>query len=153
MLQFADEKKDLTERREVRGQQSFDPAVAIEKLLGRAERCLMQFLEALQHAKASAELCVQRLRIIADNLKPTALFRTLWSERAYQYVPARLHGLGYLADIGEALIRGGKKMKHGTVVPYIVSARWKIGFSNVGSEPRDALRRHPQALFSHFNRG
>ena len=99
----------------------------------------MQFLEALQQTKAFPELCVQRLRVIADNLKPAALRRTLRSERAHQYVPARLDRLGYLADIGDALIRGGKKMKHGTVVPHILSAGRQIGFSNVGSEPLDAL--------------
>jgi hypothetical protein len=50
-----------TEEREVRGQQSFNPAVAIEKLLRGAKRSLVHFLRTFLQTESDAELSVRRL--------------------------------------------------------------------------------------------
>ena len=85
----------------------FDAAETIEKLLGRAERRVVQFLEAIQQAKAHAELGVQGIRVITNDLETAALRGSRWPERADEHVPARLDRAGNLANVGDTLIIGG----------------------------------------------
>src|SRR6185369_11807521 len=101
----------------------FDAAHTVEELLGCAERSVVQFLDAIQQPKAHTELCVQRLSVVAHNLKPTAFRRSLRSKRANKHIPTRLHRAGHLANVGSTLPHCGKEMKYGAVMPHIVCIR------------------------------
>ena len=124
----------------------FDSAVAIEKLLDCAKRCLMQFLRTPQQAEVHSKFSVQRFGIVADNLKTTALRGTLWSESADDHVASALYRAGDLADIGNTVSRRGKEMEDSAVMPNIVSRGLQFNFSDIGDEPVDALRGLPQSF-------
>ena len=65
---------------------------------------------------------MQGFSIIANNLKTTALRRTLWPERADDHMTSGLHRSGDLADVGDTAALSGKKMKDRAVMPYIVGS-------------------------------
>src|SRR5258707_11751998 len=94
---------------------SFDATERMEKLLRRAERRIVQFLDAIQQAKAHAEFCMQRLSVVTNNLKPAAFRGTLWSKRADEHMATRLHCARHLANVGKTLVHRRKEMKHGAV--------------------------------------
>lgn len=82
----------------------FDAAETVEELLGCTERCVVQFLDAIQQPKAYAKLCVQGLCIVANNFKPTAFGWPLRSKRANEHIPTRLYRGCYLANVGGTLV-------------------------------------------------
>ena len=45
------------------------------------------------------------------------------------------HGASNLADVGDSVARGNKKMKDGAVVPDIVGARCELGLRDIGDQP------------------
>lgn len=61
------------------------------------------------------KLPVQRLRILADNIKTAAFRRTLWSESTRDHMASWLHRVGNLADVGETVARQGQEMKDGSI--------------------------------------
>src|SRR6267378_6990753 len=105
---------------------SFDLAVAKQKLLGSAKWCAMQFFGALHQTEAHAKLVVQRLGVIANNVKSTTFCGTFRSERADNHVPARPNGTGDVSNISGAVLDRGKKMKHRSVMPHVVSSKVKL---------------------------
>src|SRR5882757_4989897 len=123
------------------GNQLFHSAEAIEKLLDGVKRCAVQFLAALQQVKVQAEFLVQRLRIVANNVKTATFGWPLWSESADNDMPAGFDRAGYLTDISDARLWRGQKMKYGAIMPHIVSVRLKVCVSNIGRQPMNPRSR------------
>jgi hypothetical protein len=65
-----------------------EPVVAIQELLGGSERCLVQFLGALNHAELSTKFAVKRFCVITHHFKPAAFGGALWTKCADDYVAA-----------------------------------------------------------------
>ena len=85
------------------------------------------------------ELPVQRLGIVADDIKTTALHGALWPEGTDDHMASMPDSSGDLADIGDTVARGSKKMKDGAVVPHVVSGRRQFHCSDIRSKPMYAL--------------
>ena len=69
------------------------------------------------------ELTVQRLGIVADDIKTTAHHGALGSEGTDDHMASMPDRARDLADIGDTVARASKKMKDGAVVPHVVSRR------------------------------
>ena len=67
-----------------------------------------------------AELCVQRLRVIADHFESATFCGAFGAERTDQYVPPRPDRFGDLTDVSCTLVGRSQKMKHCPVVPHII---------------------------------
>jgi len=90
-----------------------------------------------------AKLPVQRLGIIADNIKTAAFHWALWSEGADDHMASGLDRVGDLANLGDTVARRCKKMKDSAVVPHIASRGPQFSFSDFCDEPMNMLRRFP----------
>lgn len=101
----------------------FDPAVTVQELLGYARRSPMQFGGAFYEPEAPAKLIVQGIGVIAHDVQPAALGRALWPKRADNDVAAGLYCASGVADISDAVLGRGQKMKNSAVVPNIISER------------------------------
>src|SRR5712671_6158953 len=132
---------------------SFDLAVAKQKLLGSAKWCAVQFFGALHQTEAHAKLVVQRFCVIPNNVEPTAFSRTLWAECADDYMTTRLHSVADLSNIHSTVLARRKKMKHRTVVPYVVSSGLELRFRDIGDEPMDLFCGQTQPLLGHVDSG
>ena len=95
----------------------------------------MHFLDAIQQAKAHAELRMQRLSVISNNLKAAAFRGPLWSESADEHVASRLHRTRHLLNVRYPLLDRSKKMKHSAVMPRIEGAgTFSLLFGEFASE-------------------
>jgi len=130
---------------------SFDATETIEKLLRRAERGIVQFLDAIQQAKAHAELCMQSLSVVTNNLKPTAFRGPLWSESADEHMSTWLHRARHLANVRNTLVHPRKEMKHGAVVPHIIGVGRDFDVDNVRCDPLNSFRGRTQTLFGYVD--
>jgi hypothetical protein len=54
-------------------------------------------------------------------------------------VTTGLHIVSDLADIGRTVARGGKKMEHGTIMPYTEGGNLEINLCDIRCEPADSL--------------
>ena len=77
----------------------------------------MQFLDAIQQAKAHAELCMQTVSVVTNNLKPAAFRGTIRSDCTDEHMAARPHRTRHLANVRNTLVQCRKEMKHGSVMP------------------------------------
>lgn len=89
------------------------------------------------------KLLVQRLGIIADNIKTAAFRGALRSKGTDDDVASGLHRVGDLTDIGYTVARRGKKMKDCAVMSHILSRGLQLDSSDVGYKPLDSLRGFP----------
>ena len=87
--------------------------------------------------EANAKLFVQRLRIVANNVKPAAFSWALWPERADDHMPSAFDGLGHLTDIRYALVHRCKKMKDCPVMPNVVRIWLQLRARDIADEPTD----------------
>jgi hypothetical protein len=58
-----------------------------------------------------------------------------------------------LASVCGTLLLLGKEMKHGSVVPHIVSTRWQFHTRNVADDPLDGIGGATQASLRHVDCG
>ena len=130
---------------------SFDATETIEKLLRRAERGIVQFLDAIQQAKTYAELRMQRLGVVTNNLKAAAFRGALCSERADEHMATRFHGARHLANVRNTLVHPRKEMKHGAVVPHIIGVGRDFDVDNVRCDPLNSFRGRTQTLFGYVD--
>src|SRR5438874_7520058 len=91
-------------------------AITVEKLLGGAEGCLVQFFGAVNELEARAKLAMQALGVITHDVKAAAGGGTLGTERTHDHVPASPHGHRNRLDVIKSLLRFGKEMKHSAVM-------------------------------------
>jgi len=75
--------------------------------LNRPKWGLMQFLRASKQAEVNAKFPVQRLGIIADNVKPTAFCRSFRSEGTDDYVAPVTNPASYLANVRDTVCLRG----------------------------------------------
>ena len=118
---------------------SFDPAVAIEKLLRGAKRSLMQFLRALFDAETNSELFVQRFFVVAHDVETAALGRAFRPEGADDDVASGPNCGSHLPNVGRALFRQRQEVKHCAVVPHVISVWRKVNARDISDEPRNLL--------------
>jgi hypothetical protein len=114
---------------------------------------VVQLLEAIQQTKAHAELRMQCLRVVTNDLKSAAFRGALGSERAHENVPTCFHGTPHLANVSDTLLHRRKEVKYCAVVPHIVGSGRQIGFCNVARNPLDAFCGPAQAPLGYVNRG
>ena len=69
----------------------FKSAVAIQELLYRAERRLVQLFRAFDQSEARAKLFVQGFGVVADDIETAAFGWAFWSERADDDMAAGLN--------------------------------------------------------------
>jgi hypothetical protein len=100
-----------------------------------------------------AELIVQGLGIVADNVKAAAFGWSLRAKRADNYVTSWLYSPGDLADVGNAIACGGKEMEHRPVMPHMVGGWLQFASRDVRNQPVDGLCEVPEALAVGIDRG
>ena len=113
---------------------------------------LVQLLEAIQQTKPYAELCMQRLGVVTNDLKAAAFCGSLRSKRTHENVPTCLHGTTHLTNVSNTLLHRCKEVKYSAVVPHVVGGRCQIGFRNLARNPMDAFCGPGQSSLGYVNR-
>lgn len=113
----------------------------------------MQQRRTILQLEASPEFIMQGIGVIAHDIETTAFERPFGSERGNDYVPARFYRQQYLPDIGRSLLGFGEKVKHGAIMPNIVTILGQVGLSNVGSQPCDLVCLPTKSFFCSFDGG
>ena len=73
----------------------------------------------LYQPKGGAEFVVKRLRIVANNIQPTALGRTFRAECRNDDVPARFDRMGDLTHVRYPVVRVSEEVEDGAVMPQV----------------------------------
>jgi hypothetical protein len=83
----------------------------------------MEFLRTLLQAEADAELLVQRFFVVAHDIETAALGGAFRPEGTHDDVASGPNRGSNLSNVGRALLRHGQEVKHGAVVPHVVSVK------------------------------
>jgi len=78
-------------------------------------------------------------------------FPNAWSEGIHDNMASRLHCVGNLANICRTVAKQGKKMKHCSVMPHIVSRTRQFDLCDIGDEPMHALKGLAQPFSVHID--
>ena len=113
----------------------FQPAEAIDELLGRGERRLVQFLRALHQPESRAEFVVKRFGVVTRHVEPAASGGAFGAKGGHDYVASALYRLGYRAHICGAVLRGGEEVEDGAIMPDVVRIPRQIDARDIGSDP------------------
>src|ERR1700760_948348 len=100
--------------------------MTIEKLLDYSEWSFVEFLRALQQLEVHSKLPVQGIGIVADDVEATAFDWAVESKCAHYYMSPGPNCARHLAHVSGAVALFGEKMKHGSVMPHVVSCDIEI---------------------------
>src|SRR6187549_2585769 len=81
-----------------------DPTVAVDELLRGTPRRRVDLRRAADFFEGAAELSVQLVVAVSNDVEPAALAGALRTERRHQYVPARLDRPPDRRDIAASLV-------------------------------------------------
>jgi hypothetical protein len=95
----------------------------------------VQFFQAVDQTKAPSEFPMQRVRIVTLDVQPTAFLRSFRPKRTNDDVPAWFDRLSGSVHVGNASGGGGQKMKHGAIVPDVISIRGKVRARHIRDHP------------------
>lgn len=138
---------------DVRRFSSFEPAIAIEKLLGRSKWRVMQFPGTVYQAEASPKLIVKRFGVVSHYVKAAAFRRPLGSKRADDHVAAPPDRPRHVPDIRVACFRGREEVEDRAIVPKIVHPWGEFNFDYVTGDPLNAFGSCFQAFLGHIDCG
>src|SRR5665213_203787 len=113
----------------------------------------MQFFQAVDQTKAPSEFPMQRVRIVTLNVQPTAFHRSFGTKSTDDHVPAWFDRLSDSVHVGNASGGGGLKMKHGAIVPDVISIWRKVRARDVCHNPFDTVGKLTEAALSYVNCG
>ena len=65
-------------------------AIAIDKILRGAERCVVRFADTVDKAEIAAEFVVHRFGAVADNVEAAAFLGAFETERGNDNMPSKL---------------------------------------------------------------
>src|SRR5256885_16059968 len=90
----------------------FMSAVAIQELLYRAKRCLVQLFRAFDQSEARAKLFVQGFSVVADDIKAATFRWPFRPKRTHDDITAGLNRTCDLPNIFGPTFGRGEEMKH-----------------------------------------
>lgn len=107
----------------------------------------------LYEPKGGTEFVVKRVRIVANNIQPTALGRTFRAERCNDDVPARFDRMGDLSHVRYPIVRISEEVEDGAIMPQVELMTGESKCSYVPAEPVDPDRVRAKPCLGDFQCG
>ena len=120
-------------------------AQTVDELLDGAEWRMVLFARLLQEREWGPELRVQAVGAVAHDGQTAAPLWSVFCKRRHDDVTAGLDSAQNRLNVGLPLVRRGKEMKNGPVMPNVVGMPWKVHASNVAHKPGYGVRTRPQS--------
>ena len=89
----------------------FDLAHAVEELLARTERRLVDFRLTVDQFETRAELSMERIGIVANHIEAAAFLGPFGTECGHDHVAAGFDGPCDLADVRNTIFRLGQEVE------------------------------------------
>ncbi len=121
-------------------------AMAVDELLDRSGWRMVRLVHVLNQLERRSELCMQRVRGVANNREAAALGRPIRTECRHDDMSARANSTPDLFDIRRSLFHVCEKMENGTVVPDVVRLLGEFDPGYVSFDPVHAPRSGGQPL-------
>src|SRR5215471_12649040 len=112
-----------------------EAAEAIQELLGRAPRRLVQLGSVIQELKLRPELAVQGVGVVANHVEPAARLRPLRTKGGHDHVAARFHRVGDLANVDLPLSLVRKEVEDGPIMPDVIAGGRQLDLGDVAGDP------------------